>query len=204
MPRAPTARLRGLLPLCLLLVAPAAAAQSAPPPADSAAPAAPRTLLARPGGDTLGALAPGAPVELIGREGEWARVRVEGWVRVPPGAALAPPRPGQVSLAALRGDPERYRGRTIRWEVRYVGLQRADTLRTDLAPGEPYMLARDPGGEPGFVYVVVPARLLPEVRRLTPMQRVTVVARVRTGRSALMGHPVLELTELIAPRPSAR
>lgn len=193
-----------LLLLAAAAPAPRAGAQAARaparPPADTAAPAAargPRVLLAAPEGDTLGVMDPAARMEVVGREGEWARVRVEGWVRVAPGAELASPGPlATLSLQALRAEPERYRGQSIAWEVQFVALQKADSLRAEFAPGEPYMLVRDPGGEPGFVYVAVPPALLPAVRRLGPLQKVQLVGRVRTGRSELMGHPVLELIEI--------
>jgi hypothetical protein len=77
-----------------------------------------------------------------------------------------------------------------------MALQRADSVRTDFQRGEPYILARDPGGEPGFVYIAVPNTLLAEVRKLAPLERIEVVARVRSGRSPLTGHPILELVEL--------
>ena len=45
-------------------------------------------------------------------------------------------------------------------------------------------------------YVAVPPELLPEVNGLRPLQMMDVLGRVRTGRSALMGHPVLDLIAL--------
>ncbi len=198
-------RLLPRLPLAVVVCAATAlpldaeARRPAPAPAaagDSAAPA-PRALLSVPAGDTLGTLASGAPIEVVGREGEWARVRVEGWVRVPAGTELTVPGPIRgLSLRELRAEPDRYRGQPVRWQIQFVALQRADSLRSDLRPGEEYMLARDPGGEPGFVYVVVPPGMLPAVRRLVPLQRLEVVGRVRTGRSPRMGHPVLDLEAL--------
>jgi hypothetical protein len=134
---------------------------------------------------------------VIGREGEWARVRVEGWVRAGAGGEVQ--QPGvlrDLSLRALRSEPERYRGMSVQWQIQFMALQRADSVRTDFQRGEPYILARDPGGEPGFVYIAVSGEQLAEVRRLSPLQRVEVVARVRNGRSPLTGHPVLELVEL--------
>lgn len=176
-----------------------AAAAPAAPAADSAAPApaAPRRLHHAPDGRALGTLSADAPVEVVGREGEWVRVRVEGWVLAPDDESLETPGPlRNVSLRELRSEPDRYRGRDLLWEVQFVALQRADSLRSDLQAGERYILARDPGGEPGFAYIVVPAQLLPAVRQLVPLQRVRLLARVRTGRSPLMGHPVLELLEV--------
>jgi hypothetical protein len=167
----------------------------APPPAPVMAG---RTLSRSPGGrDTIAHVGRNAQLEVLGREGEWARVRVEGWVRVAANENLNAPGPlRDLSLRALRADPERFRGATLQWQVQFMALQRADSLRTDFQRGEPYILARDPGGEPGFVYIAVPSTLLAEVRRLAPLERIEVVARVRSGRSPLTGHPVLELVEL--------
>jgi hypothetical protein len=187
-------------------VTPASPAAASPGPAVAAAdaPASPatavpplRTLHASPRGDTLARLAPAARLEVLGREGGWARVRVEGWI--PAGAAGELSQPAalrDLSLQALRSEPDRYRGVSVQWQIQFMALQRADSVRTDFERGEPYILARDPGGEPGFVYIAVPADQLAAVRRLSPLERVEVVARVRNGRSPLTGHPVLELLEL--------
>jgi hypothetical protein len=173
----------------------AAEPAAAPPPAPVMAG---RALSRSPGGrDTIASIGRNAQLEVLGREGEWARVRVEGWVRVSANENLTAPGPlRDLSLRALRADPERFRGATIQWQVQFMALQRADSVRTDFQRGEPYILARDPGGEPGFVYIAVPSTLLAEVRRLAPLERIEVVARVRSGRSPLTGHPVLELVEL--------
>ena len=178
---------------------PARADSAARPAAPAApAPAGPRALLAGPGGDTVAVLAKAAQTEVVGREGDWVRVRVEGWVpaaqAVAPGGSTDPLR--GVPVSRLREAPDEYRGRTLAWTVQFVALQTADSLRSDLRPGEPYLLVRDPDGKPGFVYVAVPADLLPSVRRLAPLQRVEIVGRVRAARSALTGHPVLDLLEL--------
>jgi hypothetical protein len=96
----------------------------------------------------------------------------------------------------LRSDPERYRDQTVRWRVQHIALQQADSLRSDMAPGEAYLLVRDPGGEPGFVYVTVPVLLLETASNLAPLQRIEIVGRVRAGRSHLTGHPILDLVEI--------
>lgn len=181
--------------------APAADSAAAESP-DSTDPAAggPRRLHVSPSGPELGTLAPDARLEVIGREGEWARVRIEGWVRLPQESADRTRPLTDLSLRALRENPELYRGRTVAWRVQFVAVQRADSLRTDFSPGEPYLLARDPDGEPGYVYIAVPQALLAEARRLVPLQQVEIVGRVRTGRSPLMGHPVLDLLEMRPPR----
>lgn len=185
------------LPLFLLCVVQAASpadarAQAKPAPANpAAAPSAPVVLQAAPDGDTLAVLPPGARVQALGRQGEWTRVRVEGWTRSPvaaPETALSP--------SLLRAEPEAHNGRSVAWSARFLALQRADEVRTDFSPGELYVLARDPNGEPGFVYIAVTPEQALAVRRLIPLQRFDFVGRVRAGASPLMGHPILELVEL--------
>ena len=186
------------LPFFLLLTAQAATAvpagaQAARAPAKPApAPPARVVLQAAPDGDTLAVLPPGTRVQALGRQGEWTRVRVEGWTRsaVPgaPAAGLTP--------SLLRAEPEAHRGQSVAWSARFLALQRADPVRTDFTPGELYVLARDPNEEAGFVYIAVTPEQALAVRRLLPMQKFAFVARVRLGASPLMGHPVLELVEL--------
>jgi hypothetical protein len=185
-------------------VASPATGAASPPEASGEAPApeeaprvAPRTVHGSPDGDTIASISPATRLEVVGREGEWARVRLEGWVRVGAAGDLEQPGPQRdVSLRALRASPERYRGATLQWQVQFVALQRADSIRTDFERGEQYVLARDPGGEPGFVYIAVQPDQVASIRRIAPLERIEIIARVRTGRSPLTGHPVLELMEL--------
>lgn len=170
-----------------------AAPRSAP---RSAAPAFRRVILSRPGGDTLARLASDDGLQVVGREGEWVRVRLEGWTRAPVVERIAV-EPGQPSFGEIQAEPARHRGREVRWSAEFLSLQRAEPPRTDLAPGESFLLVRNPNGEPGFLYVAVPANLESSVRGLTPLQRFRFMARVRTGRSALTGHPVLDLVQLL-------
>ncbi|HLL47130.1 MAG TPA: hypothetical protein VK399_10475 [Longimicrobiaceae bacterium] len=186
------------LPFFLLLLAQAAIpvavrAQAARTPAKpAAAPAAPIVVQAAPAGDTLAVLRAGTRVQAVGRQGEWTRVRVEGWTRSPvPGAPAA-----GLTPSLLRAEPEAHRGQSVAWSARFLALQRADPVRTDFTPGELYVLARDPNDEAGFVYIAVTPEQALAVRRLIPMQKFGFVARVRHGASPLMGHPVLELVEL--------
>ncbi len=155
-------------------------------------------LLANPDGDTLAVMAPGAELEILSEEGNWARVRATGWVFRPSlaGSADAGPVLRDVSSAVLADNPESFRGRLLEWTVQFISLERAERIRTDFYEGEPFMLARGPGDEPGFVYIAVPRDQLPAVRELAPLQRVRVLARVRTGRSELMNAPVLDLVRL--------
>ncbi len=145
-----------------------------------------------PGGDTV-AVVRAAEMQPLERRGEWTRVRIEGWTRAPVTERSAADSP---TPSALRADPAAFERREVRWSARFVALQRAESIRTDFAPGEPYILAREPNGEPGFAYIAVPPEQLAAVRRLLPLQQFSFVARVRAAQSPLMGHPVLELVSL--------
>jgi hypothetical protein len=186
-----------------------------PPRTPTTPPAAPRTgtgrpvtagatgaaLLQSPEGDTLARIRPMTPIEVIATEGNWARVRVEGWVWQPglasasdTGAVLR-----DVSAAVLGANPENFRGRTVEWQLQFISLERAERIRTDFYEGEPFILARGPGDENAFVYVAVPPERVAQVQRLGPLERIVVLGRVRTGRSRVMGAPVLDLLELRRP-----
>lgn len=157
------------------------------------------TLLENPAGDTLARLAPGASVQVLAREGEWTRVRVEGWTF---GASLG--QADSVAAGVLRDvpadslatHPELFRGRMVEWSIQFIALQQAERFRRDFIEGEPFILARGPGDEAGFVYVAVPPERVEEIRRLAPLQRVRILARIRNARSELTGAPVLDLLEI--------
>lgn len=159
---------------------------------------APVTVHTRPDGDTVAILAPGASGQVLGRTGDWYRVRVEGWVFGPAASdtAVRVADTGDLTPAQLRAEPTRYRGALVRWRVQFVALRRAEAVRTDFKEGEPYILARGADGDPGFVYLAVPPHLLSRAESVAALTYVTVVGRVRTGRSDLMGSPVIDLTDI--------
>ncbi|MBX6363730.1 MAG: hypothetical protein IRZ00_07675 [Gemmatimonadetes bacterium] len=212
MPRTALA-LIAILALTHPLSAQTAHADAAARAAQAAVPAAPRpaasptraragqggaALLARPGADTLGWIEPFGPLEVLGASGGWTHVRVDGWVWT---GSLATDADSagvltKLSAAALMANPDAYRGRVVAWSLQFIALRTAERIRTDFVEGEPFLLTRGPGAEPGFVYVAVPPKLLDAARRLQPLQRIRVLARVRNGRSPLMGAPVLDLIEL--------
>lgn len=135
----------------------------------------------------------------MGREGNWVRVQVEGWVWSPAGTAAeggAADGVTDVTPDQARAEPERFRGRVVSWSLQFIALERAERLRTDFFEGEPYLLARDDSTDGAFVYVAIPAERLPEVQGLTPLERVTVVGRIRTGSAGLTGSPILDLLEV--------
>lgn len=152
-----------------------------------------------PTGDTLARIEPGASVEVLARDGEWARIRVEGWTRVAAlgGAGVQDQTVLQgVSRDTLQADPARFRSRLLEWTLQFISVQEAEEFRTDFLPGESFILTRGPGDDAGFVYLAVPPELLSDVQTLDPLQRIRVVGRVRSARSALTGAPVLDLLEI--------
>lgn len=157
-------------------------------------------LYRTPEGSEAGRLAAETPVRILTRGEEWTRVQVEAWMRTadlgatPPGVLLG------VTAAELRAEPQRYEGQVLRWDLQYIATQTADELRPDIPTGAPYLLAKGPLPERGFVYVVVPDSLRGAVGRLTPLVTVTVIARVRRGGSRHLGHPVVDLLALEVDR----
>lgn len=187
----------------------AAAAAAAPPPpaARAAAPTARRPagfarvadapILTAPDGDTLAVASPRADLQVVEREGSWARVRVEGWVWLPTtGQAATDGEPSALEPDDLTRDPTAHVGRVVAWALQFISLESAEEIRTDFRRGEPFMLARFGGPEGPFVYVAVPPELEADVEGLVPLERIAVTARVRTGASALTGTPIVDLLSL--------
>jgi hypothetical protein len=143
----------------------------------------------------VGQLAKGATVDVIGRDREWVRVRLEGWVRESD-LAVADSTLRPLSAADVRSDPTGSQGKLVQWEVVAISLQTADALRTGLQPGEQYLLALGPGAEKTLVYLAVPESLLPTARTLRPLAPIIVTARVRNGRSEPAGVPILDLQSI--------
>lgn len=156
----------------------------------------PTELRAAPDATPLGQLRGGATVEILARDRGWVRVRTEGWVReadlAPADTALST----SLSAADLRADPDGTRGKVVQWTVEFLALQTADPLRQGMADQEPYMLVRGPGSENAIVYLVIPPSLMNIARTLQPLSKVIVVARVREGRSAPLGIPILDVRDL--------
>jgi hypothetical protein len=158
---------------------------------------APASLRTAPGGAAVGELAQGVVVEPLARDRGWVKVRVDAWV---PESLFVPADTSyrsELTAIDVRLDPEGTRGRVVRWEVQVVGLQKADPLRRDLEPDEPFLLAIGPKGENVILYIAVPASLLNEVKAIPSMQSVILTARVRTGRSRPTGAPILDLLSFV-------
>lgn len=158
-------------------------------------------ILAAPDGDTLAVARPSGDVEVVRREGNWARVRLEGWMWIPgsvgdsAGTAVAEA-PSALEPADLSADPEEQAGRVVQWSLQFISLERAEEIRTDFFEGEPFLLTRFGGGDGPFVYVAVPTDRMAQVNGLVPLERIEVTGRVRTGASALTGVPIIDLMSL--------
>jgi len=153
-------------------------------------------ILAAPDGDTLALAAPSRDLQVVSREGNWVRVRVDGWVWMPTGAqgaASTVTTPSTLTPQDLASNPVAYAGRVVSWALQFISLERAEAIRTDFRQGEPFLLTRYGGSDGPFVYVAVPPERVTDVEGLVPLERITVTARVRTGASSLTGSPVVDL-----------
>jgi hypothetical protein len=174
-------------------------AASSPLEDSTLVPTANVALRAAPDAKPLATVAQGTSLVPLARDRGWVRVRLEGWV---PERDVAPAdtavRMG-VSAADLRADPQGTRGKVVRWSVQILARQKADPLRKDLAPDETYLLARGPYEENALLYLVVPPALMVMAKSTPELSQVMITARVRTGRSELVGVPILDLLT-ITPR----
>jgi hypothetical protein len=177
-------------------VAPSASAISALGADSALSPTSNVALRAAPDARAVATVAPGATLVPLARDRGWVRVRLEGWV---PERDLAPTdttvRTG-VSAADLRADPVGSRGKVVRWSVQILATQKADVLRRDLSPDETYLLARGPYEENALLYLVVPPSLLATTKSIPELSQAVITARVRTGRSDLVGVPILDLVTI--------
>lgn len=155
-------------------------------------------LFLAPDTPSTGYLDAGVPVRITARSGEWVRIEASGWVREsevrPPGGQAV----SGVTAADLRTHPDEWQGKILRWTIQFISLQTADELRSpDFAPGQRYILARGPGPEYAFVYVTVPAEKVARIAQFRPLDTLTVLARVRSGRSAYLANPILDLLDVV-------
>ena len=148
-----------------------------------------------PQGGAVAQLPAETPIQVLESRGGWTRVRVDGWV---PTSAVRAGSLSEVDPDVVAAAPAgTFIGRTVRWTLEHVALQQADAWRPDFTPGEWYDLARVPGSDGRYVYLVIPERMLEEFRGMSPFRTVRVEGRVRTGQSALTGTPIVEVTRLL-------
>jgi len=157
-------------------------------------------ILTAPDGDTLAVTTARGDLQVVSRDGNWARVRIEGWVWMPTGGqAQADAAPAALTPEDLTREPEAHVGRVVSWTLQFISLESAEEIRTDFRRGEPFLLTRYGGPEGPFVYVAVPQERRTEVQGLVPLERITVTGRVRTGASSLTGTPIVDLLTLGRP-----
>ncbi|MDE3128187.1 MAG: hypothetical protein KGL38_09270 [Gemmatimonadota bacterium] len=176
--------------------APPPPADSAPPlPAGALTPTGSAGLSAAPDLPPVATVRHGAVLTPLAPDRGWVRVRIDGWMReadvTAADSALA-----RITAADLRSSPQEYVGKTVRWTVTALAFQTADPLRKDMRPDEPYLLARGPGDETSLLYMALPPDLVDRAKALSPMARIMVTARVRTGSSQPSGVPILDVLSL--------
>ena len=181
---------------------PAAASPSAvPAPADGGEriqTARETPLAAAAQGGTLGTLQGGTPARVLARAGDMVKVAVEGWI---PADAIAPSDSGAmvgVTAAEIRAEPDRFVGQTVEWRLQLIAVKQADELRTEMPPGQPYLLTRGPLPEPGFVYVIVPSSRATEFQALPPLQELVLRVAIRAAHTKFLATPVAELVSVVS------
>lgn len=146
-------------------------------------------LAAAPGGAVAATLESPLHASVVEHRNGWAHVQIDAWVR--DGSVGDAPEPGAITAADLRADPDKYVGQTVEWTVQVLGIEKADELRPELPAGQPYLLARGPLPESGFVYIALSNADADAFRKLEPLSTVRIRATIRAGRSRFLPTPVL-------------
>ncbi|MDX2192729.1 MAG: hypothetical protein NW201_05210, partial [Gemmatimonadales bacterium] len=155
------------------------------------------TLYGAPEQGPLAKLDAGATARVTGRQGEWVRVQAEGWVResdLRPTKGLAPV---GVSAAEVRADPETWVGKVVEWRLQFISIQVGDPLRPEIPEGTPYLLARGPLPETGFVYAILPQALVARVKTVGPLGELRARVTVKAARTRYLPTPVVEVVEVV-------
>jgi hypothetical protein len=156
------------------------------------------SLSAAAEGGTLGTLQGGAPARVLARAGTMVKVAVEGWI---PADAIVPSDSGAmvgVTAAEVHAAPDRFVGQTVEWRLQVIAVKRADELRSEMAPDQPYLLTRGPLPEPGFVYVTIPADSVAGFQALPPLQEVRLRVIIRAAHTKFLAPPVAELVSVVS------
>ena len=149
-------------------------------------------------GAPIGSMDSGAGVRILTRSAGWTRVQVEAWV--PDSALRSTDNRILVGLsqAEVRANPTRYIGQMVEWRLQFVAIQRADELRPEIPQGQPYLLARGPLPEPGFVYVVLPSNMVQQFEAVPALKELTIRGTIRSASTKYLPTPVLDLVEVVA------
>ena len=104
-----------------------------------------------------------------------------------------------MSAAEVRAEPGKFVGQTLEWRLQLIAVQKADELRPEMAPGQPYLLTRGPLPEPGFVYVSIPdGPGRRGSRRCRRCRRWCCRSRIRAARTRFLTTPVAELVSVVS------
>jgi hypothetical protein len=155
-------------------------------------------LGATPAGGTLGTLQAGTPARIVARSGDLVKVQVEGWIPADAVAASDSAALVGVSAAEVRAEPTRFVGQTLEWRLQVIAVKTADELRSEMPPGQPYLLTRGPLPEPGFVYVIIPSARAAAFQALPPLQEVVLRVAIRAARTRFLTTPVAELVSVVS------
>lgn len=146
---------------------------------------------AEAGGPPIGTLEATRRARVTERRAGWSRVTLDVWVR--DGSVGGAPSAAGISGKDVRDEPDRYVGQTVEWSLQVLAVQQADELRPELPLGQPYVLARGPMPETGFVYLLLQPKDVAAWRAMAPLAEVRVRATIRAGRTRYLPTPVIEL-----------
>ena len=186
------------------LPAATAAGAAGPPPAEPAGgpdrvqTARETALGATPAGGTLGTLQAGTPARIVARSGDLVKVQVEGWIPADAVAGSDSAALVGVTAAEVRAEPARFVGQTLEWRLQVIAVKTADELRSEMPPGQPYLLTRGPLPEPGFVYVSIPSAQAAHFEALPALQEVVLRVAIRAARTRFLTTPVVELVSVVS------
>lgn len=158
-------------------------------------------LRTAPDGSTIATLPSGTRAAVVARADGWVRVQVDGWVREAEVQAAPPGDEGPATAAELRADPARYAGQPVRWRLQFIALRTADALRPEMPEGTPYVLARGPLPEAGFVYLALSREQVATFRGFEALREFTVRGTIRTARTRYLPVPVVDFVALVDRTP---
>ena len=104
-----------------------------------------------------------------------------------------------MTAAEVRAEPARFVGQTLEWRLQVIAVKTADELRSEMPPGQPYLLTRGPLPEPGFVYVIIPSAQAAAFQALAAAAGSWCSAStIRAARTRFLTTPVAELVSVVS------
>ena len=170
------------------VAAPPAAPAAFPPAAGRGTPSTATTIAAgaalatQSGGSAVGTLESPLHATVIEHKDGWAHVQLDAWVK--DGALGNAPAPTGITAADIRAAPDKYVGQTVEWTVQLLGIEgrRMNCVRSFRAY-QPYLLARGPLPESGFIYIAVTSDEAETFRKLEPLAKIRIRATIHARAS---------------------